>query len=86
MRYGGQRNGIDWVDPQCFQLGCPPFKLVEWIVVQAQILGGWNACDDFAEHPAEGFTIDSATMDSEADDSSEILVHDDHDRECFEQH
>ena len=50
-----------------------------------ELYSDYELRDDFALHPVEGFTIDIATMDSEADDSSGILAHDDHDRKCLEQ-
>jgi hypothetical protein len=39
MRNGCQRNRIDWVYHHSLEFRCPTVETVEWIVVQAQVLG-----------------------------------------------
>src|SRR5215207_129436 len=73
------RYGLDLAHIKNAQIGLPPMKLKQRIVIAAELLRQCElARDDLIKHSADCSTINHAWLHSEADDAASELIHDDH--------
>ena len=80
MRQRNIGHRFDFCHIQDSQIGLPPLKEIERILVRAQIFGQSGiSCNGATEHAAKRQTIRRSCMHAKADNSARVLVHNDQD-------
>ena len=69
-------NRLDFRKPEHSEVRLPLMKLVQGIVIEAEIFRQTCTSNRLREHPAERQAIDDSAFDPESDDSACVLVHD----------
>jgi hypothetical protein len=80
MGQGNIRDGFNLGHLQYPQIGLPLLKPIKGIMIGAEVLRHPALpSNGVVEHPTKSDTIDGSGMDSEPDDATRVLIHDDQD-------
>ena len=80
MGPGDVGHGLDLGHFQYPQIGLPPLKPIKGIMIGAEALRHPALpSNGVVEHPTKSDTIDGSGMDSEPNDATRVLIHDDQD-------
>ena len=78
MGHGHMREGLDFIDLENAKIGLPLRESEERIIVTAEIDRRSHARNRLGEHPAKCNAINSADLNTKADDPPRVLIHHHH--------